>query len=686
MADETKNIIISVSVDNTDAVAGIDEVKDKLDEVSDTPLDKPFKNFKQQIKEATLEAQKLEQQFGKNSQEFRNAATRVAELKDNYQEFGNSVKAFNPDNKLTSLTTAARGAVGAIQGVTGAMQFLGVESGDAQQAIARLQGLMAFSGALDSIDDIKTAYKDFKNVIKDSAAFQSVYNAATKAATAIQLAFGIAVDATSVSFKVLRGAIIATGIGALVVALGFVVNKFIEWNDATDDQTDKTKKLKDEEDKLNKALKDQQEIISRNQQILSYQTQLALLNAKARGASEKELRKIEKEGFEARLLELQTLENDLLVMEDTGIRAATGLKATKEEIAAYTTARINSQNAFQQYKLFEAQIKLDEFNANKNKTTTTKEVKEDPRIQAEKDYLKQLKELQDQNIKDEYERKRTQLTTAYDAEIAIAQEKYKGIEGGQQKINDLIVQLDLKLASDLGAIAEERRLKLEEEAQAAKDIQIEKDDEARRIRLEKEQAAADEEVRIQEEKNKFLQSTVDSTISILDAVNLFTKDNSDLQKGIAIAGVVIEKSKTIFDIISSAIKANSFAVATAAAQTLTNPYAAPLYAAQASARITKNTVFAGIQSGVVTAQALKTIQSIRSAGNTGDGGGGGAIPNTAAAPSDAPVIVGTQTAPQAIQDVRVTNQGQVPIRAFITDRDLRSNEQRNNFLNNLSTF
>lgn len=172
MADEQKNIIISVSVDNTDAVAGIEEVKTKLDDVSDTPLDKPFKNFKSQIKEATLEAQKLEQQFGKNSDEFRKAATRVAELKDNYNEFGNSVKAFNPDNKLTSLTTAARGAVGAIQGVTGAMAFLGVESGDAQQAIARLQGLMAFSSALDSIDDIKTAYKDFKNVIKDSAIFQ----------------------------------------------------------------------------------------------------------------------------------------------------------------------------------------------------------------------------------------------------------------------------------------------------------------------------------------------------------------------------------------------------------------------------------------------------------------------------------------------------------------------------------
>jgi hypothetical protein len=681
MADEQKNIIISVSVDNTDAVAGIDEVKTKLDDVSDTPLDKPFKNFKAQIKEATLEAQKLEAQFGKNSEEFRNAAKKVAELKDNYDEFGKSVKAFNPDNKLTSLTTAARGAVGAIQGVTGAMQFLGVESGDAQQAIARLQGLMAFSDALDSVDDIKTAYKDFKNVIKDSAAFQSIYNAATKTATAIQLAFGIAVDATSVSFKLLRGAIIATGIGALVVALGFVVNKMIEWNEATNDQTKSTEELKAEQDKLNQSLKEQQEIVNRNQQILSYQTQLSLLNAKARGASEKELRQIEKQGFEARLLELQTLRDEL------GNTTNQGTTGTAAEIEAYKTALINAQNAFQQYNLFIAQSKVDEFNAGKDKKTTTTEKKEDPRIQAEKDYQKQLKELRDQNaldaIADEFKRRKAALEQDLNNKLA----ENEQLKISSQEKTNLAKELLIKYNYEISLIDKEIADKKAADAQLAKDIQTQKDDDARRIRLEKEQAAADEEVRIQEEKNKFLQTTVDATISIFDAVNLFTAQNSDLQKGIAIAGVVIEKSKTIFDIISSAIKANSFAVATAAAQTLSNPYGAPVYAAQASARITKNTVFAGIQTGVVTAQALKTIQSIRGAGKNGDGGGGGGTPNTGGGVvGNAPNIVATQTAPQAIQDVRVTNQGQVPIRAFITDRDLRSNEQRNNFLNNLSTF
>ena len=683
MADEQKNIIISVSVDNTDAVAGIDEVKNKLDDVSDTPLDKPFKNFKQQIKEATLEAQRLEQQFGKNSQEFRNAASRIAELKDNYQEFGQSVKSFNPDNKLTALTSAARGAVGAIQGVTGAMQFLGVESEDAQQAIAKLQGLMAFGDALDSIDDIQNAFSNFKNVIKDASIFQAVYNSATKVATSLQIAFGIAVDTTSVSFKVLRGAIISTGIGALVVAIGFVVNKLMEWNE----QTNETINIQERLAAANKSVEDQTKA-------LNQETELAIAKAKSLGASEKEIYNIRQDEIKQRRaiinLKLQDLYADVLksyndksVSKEDYNKAVEGYNKLKADYDALgVQLEINRLNRI-------TQENLDREKAKKDKATTTKTKEIDPRIQAEKDYQKQLKELRDQNaldaIADEFKRRKAALEQDLNNKLAENEQlKIKSVE----KTN-LAKELLIKYNYEISLIDKEIADKKAADDKAAKDKKTEEEDEARRIRLEKEQAAADEEVRIQEEKNKFLQTTVDSTISIFDAVNLFTKNNSDLQKGIAIAGVVIEKSKTIFDIISSAIKANSFAVATAAAQTLTNPYGAPIYAAQASARIAKNTVFAGIQSGVVTAQALKTIQSIRGAGKTGDSGGGG-TPNTggaaAAVEGNAPTIVATQTAPQAIQDVRVTNQGQVPIKAYITDRDLRSNEQRNNFLNNLSTF
>lgn len=693
MADEQKNIIISVSVDNTDAVAGIEEVKTKLDDVSDTPLDKPFKNFKSQIKDATLEAQKLEQQFGKNSDEFRNAAKRVAELKDNYQEFGNSVKAFNPDNKLQSLTTAARGAVGAIQGVTGAMAFLGVESGDAQQAIARLQGLMAFSSALDSIDDIKTAYKDFKNVIKDSAIFQSVYNAATKAATAIQLAFGIAVDTTSVSFKVLRGAIISTGIGALVVVLGYAVNKIIEFNESTDDQTNATKLATEEQDKYNQSLKDEQDILAKNIQQLEYQTQLDILNAQARGASEKELRKIRNDAFNERLYQL---EKDF---EENNNNTKAGTEGTKEEIEAYKKSFEDRKKANQEYKLWLAQNKVDDFNANKNKptTTTTTKTKSQAVIDAEA-AAKQLKELRDQNeldaIADEFKRRKAVLEKSLNDKLA-DNEKLK--IDSEEKTN-LAIQLLIKYNFEIGLIDKEIADKKAADEQAAKDKKLEEEDKAREERLAKERKAAEEEVRIQEEKNRFLQVATDNSINILSAVGNFAKEGSDLQKGVAIASVVIEKAKSIYDVISSAIAATvatNKGVAVGVGNLLPraalgDPTAIAGIAGLTAYGVKQNTltqVSAGISTALLTSQAYKSIQSIRNAGQGGGDNGGGQTPNlNNSAGGGAPQIIATQTTPQAIQDVRVTNQGQAPIRAFITDRDLRSNEQRTSFLNNLSTF
>jgi hypothetical protein len=57
-----------------------------------------------------------------------------------------------------------------------------------------------------------------------------------------------------------------------------------------------------------------------------------------------------------------------------------------------------------------------------------------------------------------------------------------------------------------------------------------------------------------------------------------------------------------------------------------------------------------------------------------------------AAGAVAPVIQGAAI-PQEVQSVRVVNTGQQqPIRAFITNSDLESNEAKNRFLNGVSTF
>jgi hypothetical protein len=717
MADEQKNIIISVSVDNTDAVAGIDEVKDKLEEVSDTPLDKPFKNFKAQIKEATLEAQKLEQQFGKNSEEFRNAAKRVAELKDNYNEFGDSVKSFNPDNKLQSLTTAARGAVGAIQGVTGAMAFLGVESSDAQQAIARLQGLMAFSSALDSIDDIKNAYKDFTNILKDNTIVQRILNfvqegsfktnkqllatketdiAVTNLQTSATNKLTIAELLAANGAKILRAALITTGVGLLVVALGFLVEKMISWIGSTDDAEQAQKNLND-------TLENQKRIMADVSSEMDFQNKKRLNDLRLAGASQDaidaETLAIQKRTIAQNLLNLKTAEaTTLRALDIEGTEAYNKAADEEDRLRGIYKKSLDDEILLEQTLAIakKDRQKVDEKDKPKTTTPTTK-TKSQAEIDAEA-AAKQLKELRDQNeldaIADEQQKRKFELERTLIRQIE-DNEKLKIKSAEKTK---LAKELLIKYNFEIGLIDKEIADKKAADELAAKEKKKEEEDKAREERLEKERKAAEEEVRIQEEKNRFLQVATDSSINILSAVGNFAKEGSDLQKGVAIASVVIEKAKSIYDVISSAIAATvatNKGVAVGVGNLLPraalgDPSAIAGIAGLTAYGVKQNTltqVSAGISTALLTSQAYKSIQSIRNAGQGGGDNGGGQTPNlNNSAGGGAPQIVATQTAPQAIQDVRVTNQGQVPIRAFITDRDLRSNEQRTNFLNNLSTF
>ncbi|MFT3912241.1 MAG: hypothetical protein QM737_22630 [Ferruginibacter sp.] len=230
--NEQEKIIISVSADTKDASKNIDNLKGKLDSVNNTQLDRPFKSFKQEIKEATLEAKKMEDQFGRNSTEFATAAKRVAELKDRFGEFNQSIGAFNPDNKLQAFVTIAKGAISTIAGVTGAMQFLGVESGTATEAIAKLQGLMAFSEMLNSLDDIKNSFSNLGQVIQSSSAYQAVNNQLTSAATGIMKLFGVSVEGSTTALRALKTVLAVSIIGAVIAGIAALVEHFDDLKEA----------------------------------------------------------------------------------------------------------------------------------------------------------------------------------------------------------------------------------------------------------------------------------------------------------------------------------------------------------------------------------------------------------------------------------------------------------------------
>lgn len=158
-------------------------------------LDADVKPLKKQLREATQELQAARQKYGELSDEAVQAAQKVAGIRDSIEDANEAAQLFDPGKRFQALTTAASTAAGGIAAVQGAMALFGNESEDVEKALLKVQSAMALSQGLSQLRDI-----------------------------------GKVGDQLSITFKGLtagangfKKALISTGIGALVVAVGLLV-------------------------------------------------------------------------------------------------------------------------------------------------------------------------------------------------------------------------------------------------------------------------------------------------------------------------------------------------------------------------------------------------------------------------------------------------------------------------------
>ena len=98
-------------------------------------------------------------------------------------------------------------------------------------------------------------------MMKRKSAAMATDAVATGSAAVAQTGFAGATAAATVGLKAFRTALITTGIGALVVALGMVVGYMIDWISSTDDATDANAELNAEIEAGNKALNARADIL-----------------------------------------------------------------------------------------------------------------------------------------------------------------------------------------------------------------------------------------------------------------------------------------------------------------------------------------------------------------------------------------------------------------------------------------
>jgi len=219
-------------------------------------------SLKAQLREAQADVTKLSEKFGATSKEAVEAAKRAADLRDRIGDARALTDAFNPDAKFRAFTATLSGVAGGFAAVQGALGLVGVESDKVEKTLLKVQSAMAISQGLQTLGESIDSFKQLSAVIQSTTIFQKAYNIATIAAAAIQRAFGVAVTGTSLAFRALRGAILATGIGALVIGIGVLVDKIIDWTNRTSEAEKAQNKLSASTKLLNQDIDNQISVLT----------------------------------------------------------------------------------------------------------------------------------------------------------------------------------------------------------------------------------------------------------------------------------------------------------------------------------------------------------------------------------------------------------------------------------------
>ena len=167
--------------------------------VNTSGADSSIGSLKKQMREAQAEVITLSEKFGATSVEAVNAAKKAAELRDRIGDAKSLVDAFNPDAKFKALTASLSGVAGGFGAVQGAMALFGAETENVQKTLLKVQSAMAISQGLQSVGESIDSFKQLGAVIRTQVV---------------------------AAFTTLRGAIIATGVGALAVGIGLLIANF----------------------------------------------------------------------------------------------------------------------------------------------------------------------------------------------------------------------------------------------------------------------------------------------------------------------------------------------------------------------------------------------------------------------------------------------------------------------------
>ena len=475
------------------------------------------KSIKQQLREAKEAALQAKE----GTEEYFQALNKAAGLADKLGDVNKAVNALDPGAKAQAFGTLINGIAGGFQTITGLYGLLGTKSEEVEKLLLKVQSASAIAMGVQSLVEAQKQWTVLSGAIKTTTLYQALNTIATKAAVGAQILLRTALGVTSIALNTLRGAILATGIGALVVGVGILIYKIMEWTSATDDHA-----------KSEAALKMQLEANLRVYQ--DTKTQLELINtqtdlankrnidlAKSSGASAGVVAALQNKAYKDQIKGLEDLKDATAVAyaQLTGYRAEfvtkliddNGLLIKELGYGSTYVKNLGKDNAEQAKKYLTEIIGIN--NTIANVQTQSAVDKNNLDKKAKEDADKRAKELLDKLTKNEED-----ITNLTKDELLKRQEAAK-------KEYDAFVGLLRVKRDEAWAIEDATTLKLKEELQKRRDAERAADDERA---ASEQQAFEDKKERI-EQAFQIAQASANALNSLNDLIT--QNEMQGLKKG-----------------------------------------------------------------------------------------------------------------------------------------------------------
>jgi myosin heavy subunit len=188
-----------------------------------------------ELKDLTRQLIDLERAGQRDTAAFRDMRQRAAELKDTIADTKAEITTMASDTQtIDGMVGSVNLLANAYQVTEGALVLLGENSEEWKETMVKLQAIMA----------VTTGIQEIQNLLqKESAAMMFLNNVATKAAAAAQGIYAFAVGASTGAMKAFRIALLATGVGALIVGIAALAGAFDDLGLSVEEETEKQKKL-----------------------------------------------------------------------------------------------------------------------------------------------------------------------------------------------------------------------------------------------------------------------------------------------------------------------------------------------------------------------------------------------------------------------------------------------------------